>query len=144
MSEWQPPKDPSLDVHRLAAAGLVAAMLGVISTALIGGAYEACDPLDAGGRAALNVIYFPAITIVAWAAFGVGMWATRSLGVPTRFLSGALLAIAVCLMAIAISVPIYGEAFWAGPPPAPGESFAGTAQCGPGGIPTWWPVWLPH
>jgi hypothetical protein len=54
-------------------------------------------------------------------------------------IAGAILASVVCVWVIAMQVPAYGEEFY-GWDPATAE----LPYCGPGGIPTSWPSWLPR
>jgi hypothetical protein len=144
VTHWQSSRVPALTVRSLLFCAAIVTVLAWLTVSLIGAAYATCEILDAGGRASLLGLYFPAILAAAGAAFSFGAWATRRLPGLTRVATGTILAIAACGVAIALSVPIYGEDFWVGPPPASQQDFSGTAECGPGGIPTWWPIWLSH
>jgi hypothetical protein len=141
---WQTGGGPSLRAGPLLVGFVITPVLAWLSTSVIGAAFATCDILDAGGRSGLLVLYFPAILVGAGAAFVVGAWTTRRLPGLSSVVAGTILAIAACGLAIALSVPIHGESFWVGPAHASEPNFSGTAECGPGGIPTWWPVWLPH
>jgi hypothetical protein len=149
MTYWKPPppRAPLLaPAHAATAAAvgfLFSAVLAWLSTALIGNAWAECDILGAGGRGALLILWFPGIWSGAAAAFFFGAWAVRRSPALVGIVVGAILAMAVGGIAIALSVPIHGESFWVGWT-GPEANFSGTAQCGLGGIPTWWPIWLPH
>ena len=101
---------------------------------LIGNAQAACVDLDAGGRTALFQTWFHLAVVSGW-AFLLGSlmaWRLRLVG---RILVGLLLVVAISLYATGRNVPLGNAADY-------GTVAAG--QCGPGGVPTWWPAVLPH
>jgi hypothetical protein len=102
----------------------------------IGNAWSACDDLGLGGGG-LVIVFFPILTLVALAGFAVGLVLTRHEPSAIRLACGLVVALAICVTAAALWVPAYGEASYESTrnPDLP--------ECGPNGIPTWWPSWLP-
>jgi len=101
---------------------------------LIGEAQAACVSLDAGDRTALFQTWFHVAVVSGW-AFLLGSlvaWRMRLVG---RILVGLLLALAISLYATDRNVPLGNATDYA---------TVTVGQCGPGGVPTWWPRFLPH
>lgn len=121
-------------------AGIVGATtLSILITALIGAAWTACDDIEAGGRFALVFLQLPAAFVVTSAAFGATAFVARSLQYIPRLAVSIVAMLIGAVLVIAVFVPIHGDSYWAEPGPTPDA----TTKCGPGGIPTWWPIWLP-
>lgn len=112
-------------------------------TGLVGSAWEECEDLDAGGRFALLFLALPVIMVAAFGPFGTAWFLlrrhrTRRATVPF------IAAVAAAVFAVTLFVPIRGETDWIDYDPAARPSnTVTTAMCGLGGIPTWWPAWLP-
>lgn len=118
-------------------AGLATAgVMGWLTVQGIGLAWLACDDLEPGGSWALLFGFFPGVTLAAWVAFAVGSFVLKRRRPLVRFLAGFVLASLVCLAAFAQFVPAYGEATYRS------SVNADNPECGPHGIPRWWPTWL--
>jgi hypothetical protein len=141
----------------------VASVAAYLSAQLIAHAWEAClVDLDAGGRFALFALMC-GMAALAWIGFVVGALATWRLAFIWRFGVGLVLVLAVCGWVLHENVPLGDAAAYAFQLPVPsptpvdlegvpfGEWLTSPtldvidmSACGPGGIPTWWPSWLPH
>jgi hypothetical protein len=109
---------------------------------LIGSAWSACLDIEAGGGFALVFVYLPLTMLAVTAVAGAIAFGTSRLQIAVR---GTLVVLGVCvtsLIIIAITVPYGGESAWTSERIA--SSDEATRQCGSGGVPTWWPAWLPH
>ena len=101
---------------------------------LIGRAESACLDLDAGDRAALFGLWLLLALVSGW-AFLIGCLAAWKLRMAARVAVGLVFVLVICVAATRQSVPVGSPADYA----------AGTnGECGPGGVPTWWPAILPH
>ena len=112
-------------------------------TGLVGSAWEECEDLDAGRRFALLFLVLPVIMFAAFGAFGTAWFLLRRHS--TRWATVPFIAaVAAAFFAVTLFVPIRGETDWIDYDPAarPLDTVT-TAMCGVGGIPTWWPAWLP-
>jgi O-antigen/teichoic acid export membrane protein len=112
-------------------------------TGLIASAWEECEDLDAGNRFGLLFLVLPVIMFAAFAAFGSAWFllkGTQTLRAVIPFIAAMVAAVFV----VSLFVPIRGDEDWVGYDPADrSPDTATTALCGEGGIPTWWPAWLP-
>lgn len=146
--------DPAEDVSRVspdatrvwAGAGCALQILGLpvgiatgsVTTRLVAAAWTACDDLEPGGVGFLWFIFLPAIALAAWIAFGLGTLVAFRFHPGVRLALGLTVVLLVGLVAVSKYVPAYGEDGYAG------AATPALPECGPSGIPTWWPAWLPH
>ena len=105
---------------------------------LIGSAWAVCDEAEAGARFGLNTVILVFLMLAGWAAFSVALITLRKAHLLIRLACGAVLALAACLTVVTLEVPAYGEDFYGLERPR-----RDAPECGPEGIPTWWPDWLP-
>jgi hypothetical protein len=117
-------------------AGLLALSWGVVS--LIGSAWTACADIEAGGRFTLLFGYLPGTFAATVAVTAIAANLTRRMGSAARV---AVIVGSVLLVSLAITMWSVPHADYGDWPGGPGDE--ATVQCGPGGIPTWWPIWLP-
>jgi hypothetical protein len=141
---WQPgfipPPFPDrlLVPWRLLAAGLLTVVLIAYEVLfLVGAAWSACG--DVGGVAiGFSLWGLFAIAIGAGSiAFYVGSVIPRRRSILVRYVAGAVLAIAAVFALATISIPLSNPADYRE------VSRVDYPECGPNGIPTWWPSWLP-
>jgi hypothetical protein len=72
-----------------------------------------------------------------WVGYSVGVYITRSQPMFARFVAGAVLVVAGVLFVVTVEVPS-----------SPPEDYRYSdrsewPECGPAGVPAWWPAWLP-
>jgi hypothetical protein len=101
---------------------------------LIAAAQNACFEVQAGQGFYLMVTWFELVA-VGWVLFWVGALVTWRRRLRVRLVTGLALVLALCLFATWRLVP------WG---PSTDYPTAAAAECGPGGVPTWWPPILPH
>jgi hypothetical protein len=106
---------------------------------LIGSAWTECANIEAGGRFALVFGYVPLTATAIGLAVAITVHLTRRLGSMTRLVLSLAAVVLVTVVLVMWSVPVSGYDDWPG---GPGDE--ASAQCGPGGIPTWWPSWFPN
>ena len=106
---------------------------------LVGSAWSVCDNISPGGGFALLFLYFPVALVGTALSAVAAAFATRRLALGLRALLVVAAIAAFSMTFIAVNVPIHGETWWADGGPSPDAS----TQCGAGGIPKWWPSWLP-
>lgn len=142
---WQPPKP--VDVARrlrwlLPFFGLPLCLIaGLLADRQVVLAWDACDDMSAGGSFFLTFVFLPGVVLVSWVAFAVGTLVSFKLHAALRLVIGLAPVVVVCAAAVAMWVPAYPAADY-----QPGGWHANTPghpECGPNGIPTWWPAWLP-
>jgi hypothetical protein len=84
------------------------------------------------------MVILPLLIGVGWAAYTGALFFGRRIPLLVRLVAATVLVVAICLAVVVELVPAYGEDFY---------GFSGPTvdlpECGPGGIPTWWPRWLP-
>jgi hypothetical protein len=132
------PSPPLSRMFWIALAGIpVFAALAFGTVRLVGAAWQACGDLEPGGAGALLVLFLPLTTGLAWLVTLPILWATRRrwsvVGAAVALVAGTL----VCVVVASALVPAYGE------DDPIYNSVEMTPECGPRGIPTWWPAWLP-
>lgn len=136
---WRPPPRRLVDTSAVAifavALGLGA---GVLIRELIGAAWIACDQAEAGAYLTLTFVIAPITAVLVGLALGVGFVGLHRAPTAQRLQIGSTLAVVICLVAFSVVVPVYGEDAYGSGPPTPD-----LPECGPRGIPTWWPTWLP-
>jgi hypothetical protein len=124
--------------RRLAVAGLLFSFLVVwYALGLVVTAWRACDIVSAGGRFGIVTVVLPALVLVMWVVYSIGVFAARSQPMFVRFVAGAILVVAAVLVLVTVMVP-----------DSPPEDYRNLdlseyPECGPAGVPTWWPAWLP-
>lgn len=139
---WQtvPPPPPTRPRNAaalvLGVVALVALSFGVVR--LIGSAWTECADIDAGGRFTL-VLFLPITMVVTATAAAITLSLTRRLGFVARIVLVLAAVLLAALLVLMWSVPVSGYSDWPG-----GAGDEATAQCGPGGVATWWPSWLPN
>jgi hypothetical protein len=114
---------------------------GTIS--LVARAWSAWGDFEPPYGASLVILAFPVLTIGIWAAVGVGLSLTRNRNTWLAVPIFSVIAVLMMWETVALAVPMEPAAYYAGstsPDDIPGSL---PGQCGPGGIPTWWPSWLP-
>ncbi len=118
----------------LAVSVPVAVVVPYLFIRLVASAQNACFDVEAGHGFFLMVTWF-GLVIVGLVLFWAGALITWRLHLVVRLAAGIVLLLAVCLIATWQLVP------W-----GPSTDYASTTvgQCGPGGVPTWWPPMLPH
>lgn len=149
MSTQPPPIRPSPDGWRqpgvllpwvtpvLAVAGLMVSAIGAyVALDLYVSARQACELLDAGNRASF-LLFLPPLVIGMWIVFALGVYISQSQPALLRFITATLLAVAVAFSLVSSMVP-----------DSPPQDYRDVdhsefPDCGPGGVPTWWPTWLP-
>jgi hypothetical protein len=112
----------------------VAIVVPYLFIQLVASAQNACFDVEAGQGFYLMVTWFE-LVIVGVVLFWAGALITWHLHLVVRLAAGLVLLFAVCLFATWQLVP------W-----GPSTDYPATTagQCGPGGVPTWWPPMLPH
>lgn len=108
------------------------------SIRLIAAAWSECGDGSPGGGGYLLFVYLPLVTVLAASGFAacavlVGRWSKLA-----AFLAGLAVATLIAVPFVAQEVPAYPAADYAN-----GHDPRATAACGPQGVPTWWPWWLP-
>ncbi len=93
-----------------------------------------CFDVQAGQGFFLMVTWL-GLVFVGWWLFLVGALVTLRWHLVVRLAAGLALVLVLCLVATWQLVP------WG---PSTDYPLATTGQCGPGGVPTWWPPILPH
>ncbi len=144
----------------LAIVGIpVSSVAAYLAAQVIASAWQACTRLDAGDRFGLFGLAI-GIAVLAWIAFVAGAIAVRRFAIVWRLGVALVLVLLVCGFAMRENVPLGSAAdddnAIIRPSPTPIE-FADTpfsqwlapapdavTTCGSGGVPTWWPWWLPH
>ena len=125
--------------RRLAVAGLLFSILvGYNAIGLIVVAWQACDIVSAGARFGIATVVFPALVLGMWVVYSVGLYFARSRPTFIRFGAGAVLAVAAVFFMVTVVVPDPAFADYSGV-----GRRADYPECGPAGVPTWWPAWLP-
>ena len=99
---------------------------------------SACDHVSPGAKFGLGFGLFPAMAAGMWVIFYVGLVITRTRPALVRLFTGAALAIAAVFLLVTVLVPDPAFADYSGL-----GRRADYPACGPGGIPRWWPSWLP-
>jgi len=97
-------------------------------------AEAACHDLDAMDELLLFGLWV-VLALASSLAFFVGNLVAWKLPIAARIAVGVVPVLAVCLVATGLSVPQGNASDY----PA-----VASGQCGPGGVPTWWPAFLPH
>ena len=120
------------------AGPMVALVVAVTASLLVGAAWSACDDANPGGVGFLVVTFLPGTFLASWAAFASGGFLAFPAPPPLRLALAVALAFAVGVLAVAEQVPAYPDSDY------PLQSSSVRPTCGPSGIPTWWPAWLPH
>ena len=120
------------------AVGLVlSAGLAYGAVNVIGHTWRVCGDLEPPYGFALLFWHLPLtalVILVAWLAAG---FMTRRRSLATSIVVPLAVAILSAWASIAASVPMNDPAFYAdGDAPV-------SRDCGPGGVPTWWPRWIP-
>ena len=113
----------------------IALVIPFLSVQLIGSAQDACLDLESGGRSALFGLFI-LLAIVGWWLFWVGALLAWRFALAWRVAAGVAAVVAMCLAVTWLTVPAGDAAEYA--------LGGASAECGPGGIPTWWPAVLPH
>ena len=101
-------------------------------------AWQACDLVSAGPRAGLFVLMVPTIVVGMWVVYSIGVYISRSKPMVVRFAAGAVLGLTAVFSLVVVVVPDPAFADYSGI-----GRRADYPECGPRGIPTWWPSWLP-
>lgn len=102
---------------------------------LIARALEAClGDLEAGGRFALFDLWLLLALVSAW-AFLIGCLAAWKLRMAARVAVGLVAVLLICVAVTRPSVPYDSPT---------GYGAQAFGECGPGGVPAWWPAILPH
>lgn len=107
------------------------------SIELVAAAWAACDDAEPPYLFGLLWVIFPATTVGAWIAFAFGVVITSRRHPIVRCATGAIFVTAVCVFAAVVQVPAHDD--YGAPSNDPSM-----VECGPNGIPTWWPTWLPR
>ncbi len=113
---------------------LVAIVVPFLFVRLVARAQNACFDVEAGQGFFLMMTWF-GLVVVGWVLFLVGALVVLRSRLLVRLAAGLALVLALCLVATWQLVP------W-----GPSTDYPRTTmgQCGPGGVPTWWPPILPH
>jgi hypothetical protein len=139
---WQtvppPPTTRPQDVAALVLAGIANVALSVAVVRLIGSAWTECADIEAGGRFILVFGYLPVTALATACTAAITLHSSRRLGRISRAVLVLAAVLLAALLVVMWSVPVAGYGDWPG-----GAGDEATAQCGPGGVPTWWPSWLP-
>jgi hypothetical protein len=131
---------PRIGGRTLVVGILFALVLARSTIELLGAAWAACFDADLPHRVGLNLLAWPLMTIVIGATVAVARMATRRRSRLVRVTAATLLSVGVALAFVISQVPLGSRA----------EAYEGLAvefglpSCGPGGVPTWWPSWLPN
>jgi hypothetical protein len=124
--------------RELLVAGLALSLVGAHGAVrLIAHAWGACSDVSTGSSFGLGAIYLPAIAVGMWFAFVLGAFVARSKRVFVRLLAGAVLAFVISLLVVIVMMPNAPHGSY------PSVDRSEYPECGPDGIPTWWPSWLP-
>jgi hypothetical protein len=104
---------------------------------VVGDAWYACD--DMGGVATGLSLWALLAEMIAWgwAAFYAGSLVAQRGSMLVRYAAGTMLCIAAVFALMTWNVPRSGPADYRS------VDRAEYPECGPNGIPTWWPTWLP-
>jgi hypothetical protein len=111
--------------------------LGWGSIQVVAAAWAACDEAEPPYLFGLLFLILPATILAAWVGFTIGAVLTSRWHDIVRYTVGAAFAVSVCFAAVTLQVPIR-DGYDAQPSNDPLM-----VECGPYGIPTWWPAWLP-
>lgn len=113
---------------------VVAVVVPFLFIRLIANAQGACFNI-AGGQAFFLMVTWFGLVIAGWWLFWVGALIAWRMRPVVRMVVGVLFVLGLCLFATWQLVP------WE---PMSGHATVGAGTCGPGGVPTWWPPFLPH
>ena len=111
---------------------------------LIGAGWDACDDDEPPYLFALLFGELPLLATAQWLTWLGVTFVTRHgrwwIGGPVAL----ILAVFIGWAQVAASVPMDGPGAYVGSREPNADGFASLpATCGPDGIPTWWPAWLP-
>ena len=113
----------------------IALVIPFLFVRLCGRAQDVCRDLEAGGWFAMFGLFL-LLAVVGWWLFWVGALVAWRAAFAWRVAAGATAVGAMCLVATWLTVP--------GGHPSDYAAGPASAECGPGGVPTWWPPVLPH
>ncbi|HXX61674.1 MAG TPA: hypothetical protein VEI48_10340 [Candidatus Sulfotelmatobacter sp.] len=132
---WRPP-------HRAwlwAGLGLPVGLgLGYGSGQLIAAAQSACGDFSPGGAFGLLYFTLPGVVALTVLSFAGGALVGGGWGLRIGHLAGLAVPLAVTIWIVAQAVPAYPGSVY-----VPDPLSRVTLACGPTGVPTWWPWWLP-
>lgn len=113
----------------------IAVVIPFLFMRLIGRAQAACLSDMYPGQNFYLFMTWLGVVLAAWVLFVVGALLAWRGRIAIRIGLGVVLVVALCLVVTWLLVP------WGEP-----TDYATTIvrKCGPGGIPTWWPPFLPH
>lgn len=145
-SGWQMPPErrwfvPSLTM--LGVAFLVGIVLAYGSTRLIAAAWTECGDYEPPYGFGLLFFDLPLLTVLAGSGFAVGALTVGRWSRPAEVIAGLSVAALIAVAYVAQLVPMGPATDYAIGPQSRAPYTRATAACGPQGIPTWWPWWLP-
>ena len=109
-----------------------------LSCRLIAAGWSACGDAEPPYLFALLFLYLPAIACAAWIGWTAVIVVTRRAKVWQSALVASLVVLLVGYLPIVTSVPMNAPEYYAA-----AEDDPALETCGPGGVPTWWPAWVP-
>jgi hypothetical protein len=140
------PSDSAREARRAVLGGFalifsgaaIASLCAYGSMRLVAAAWDACDELEPPHAFGLFVVELPAhaitLLVLLVGAWWVGRRHSTALGVALALATAAVgFAVPTALRVPASNAPEFVDPI--------AEPYL--AECGPGGIPTWWPTWLP-
>jgi hypothetical protein len=139
---WRAP-GPTHDRHLTAIIVFGLALAGFaawLSVRLVAAGWYACDDLEPPYAFGLLWVVFPLTWLIGGAAFVGTTLLLRRWPTVARLLAASAVAGLIALSAATLQVPAGGSSRY----PNIDTSDPLLAECGPGGVPTWWPAWLPH
>jgi hypothetical protein len=116
------------------------AYLAWLSIGLVASARVACDEFWAGEGFGLLFIVLPITFVMTAIGYGVAIRCSASWPRAPRLLAACVAAGVVALGTAVVQVPLGERIDYAGLQ----STDPALAECGPDGVPTWWPTWLPH
>lgn len=137
---WPPTPGPGTEPKEIllyAAGFAVTVLIALVVRELVILAWEACVDTDAGDRFGATFEVLGWIGLLGTIAFAAVVRRTRRW---SRAMRLALGCVAIALVALAVIVILVPES---GLDPASRAASGEYPECGPGGVPTWWPSWLP-
>ena len=104
---------------------------------LVADAWSACDDTGGVGTGLSLWALFATMIVWGWAAFYVGSLVAPRRSMLGRYTAGTVLCITAVFVLVILNVPRGDPADYLS------TDRVEYSKCGPDGVPTWWPTWLP-
>jgi hypothetical protein len=119
----------------------VAPPLAYAALRLMVSAWSACGDAEPPYLFGLLLFDLPLLSLMGLGIFVLIAWLIRRSPMLMRVLLGTVAVGALCIVAITGRVPMNEPSSYAN---WDAEMRASFPACGRDGVPTWWPIWLPH